>query len=169
MLKKLMTYKAWANDLTFASVTKMGEAEATKHRTTRWESIAYTLSHVWVVDDLFRRHLEGRTHSYTFRNIPERLPASEIYARQREIDAWYIGYAQRLSEAEAAQTVEFEYVGGGSGAMTRAEILLHIVNHGTYHRGLVSDMMYQIPITPLTNDLTVFLRDHWSTQQETHS
>ena len=51
--------------------------------------------------------------------------------------------------------------------MTRAEILLHVVNHGTYHRGLVSDMMYQIPITPLTNDLTVFLRDHWHSPRET--
>ena len=167
MLKMLMVYKAWANELTFATIAEMGEAEAIKHRPTRWESIAYTLSHVWVVDDLFRRHLEGRPHSYSFRNIPERLAPAEIHTRQREMDAWYIAYAAGLSEAEAAQTVAFAYVGGGAGHMTRAEILLHIVNHGTYHRGLVSDMMYQIPITPHTNDLTVFLRDHWHSPRET--
>jgi uncharacterized damage-inducible protein DinB len=35
------------------------------------------------------------------------------------------------------------------------------INHGTYHRGFVSDLMYQVPAALPTNDLTVFLRDHW--------
>src|SRR5256885_7587344 len=37
----------------------------------------------------------------------------------------------------------FEFVGGGQGAMTREQIVLHVVNHGSYHRGFVSDMMYR--------------------------
>jgi uncharacterized damage-inducible protein DinB len=57
--------------------------------------------------------------------------------------------------------IDFEFIGGGHGRMAREDIMLHLVNHGTYHRGLVSDMMYQIPVTPETNDYTVFLRDHW--------
>jgi len=43
--------------------------------------------------------------------------------------------------------------------MTCGEMLLHVVNHGTYHRGLVADMMYQAGVTPPTTDLPVFLRD----------
>jgi uncharacterized damage-inducible protein DinB len=43
--------------------------------------------------------------------------------------------------------------------MSVSEIIFHIVNHGTYHRGFVSDMMYQIPLVPPANDLTVYLRD----------
>jgi uncharacterized damage-inducible protein DinB len=43
--------------------------------------------------------------------------------------------------------------------MTRGEILLHIVNHTSYHRGFVGDMMYQIPVRAPTTDLPVFLRD----------
>src|SRR2546429_6681738 len=38
-------------------------------------------------------------------------------------------------------------------------IVLHVVNHGSYHRGFVSDMMYQVPFVPPANDLPVFLRD----------
>lgn len=41
-------------------------------------------------------------------------------------------------------------------------MILHVVNHGTYHRGLVSDMMYQVPAVPKANDLTVYLKD-WCT------
>jgi uncharacterized damage-inducible protein DinB len=60
---------------------------------------------------------------------------------------------------ELLDIVNFRFVDGGTGAMSRSEIILHIVNHGTYHRGLVSDMMYQVPAVPPTNDLTVYLRD----------
>jgi uncharacterized damage-inducible protein DinB len=43
--------------------------------------------------------------------------------------------------------------------MSRADILLHVVNHTTYHRGHIAAMMYQIPVQPPTTDLPVFLRD----------
>ena len=43
--------------------------------------------------------------------------------------------------------------------MSRNEIILHVVNHGTYHRGFVSDMMYQVPAVLPANDLSVYLRD----------
>jgi uncharacterized damage-inducible protein DinB len=55
--------------------------------------------------------------------------------------------------------VSFTFVGGGAGAMTRGEILLHIVNHTSYHRGFAADLFYQVPAKPPTTDLTVFLRD----------
>jgi uncharacterized damage-inducible protein DinB len=45
--------------------------------------------------------------------------------------------------------------------MTRLEILLHLANHATYHRGFISDMLYQIPVIGDANDFTVFLRDAW--------
>jgi uncharacterized damage-inducible protein DinB len=34
-----------------------------------------------------------------------------------------------------------------------------VVNHTTYHRGVVADCFYQIPSRPPTTDLPVFLRD----------
>ena len=51
------------------------------------------------------------------------------------------------------------FVGGGEGTMTCAEILMHLVNHTTYHRGYIADMLYQVPANPPTTDLTVFIRD----------
>src|ERR1041385_2760439 len=64
-----------------------------------------------------------------------------------------------LPEGELGEMIEVQFVGGGPGAMTRGEILLHLVNHGTYHRGFVSDMMNQVKVNPPPSDLTVYLRD----------
>jgi uncharacterized damage-inducible protein DinB len=64
-----------------------------------------------------------------------------------------------MDEARLGQKVHFTFVGGGEGVMTRGEILQHLVNHTTYHRGFVAQMMYDVPARPPTTDLTVFLRD----------
>ena len=56
--------------------------------------------------------------------------------------------------------MHFVLVGGNRGVMTRGEILLHVVNHTTYHRGFVADLMYQVPgAHPPTTDLPVYLRE----------
>jgi uncharacterized damage-inducible protein DinB len=43
--------------------------------------------------------------------------------------------------------------------MTRGDILLHVVNHKTYHRGWVADMFFQETARPPAMDLPVFLRE----------
>jgi len=63
-----------------------------------------------------------------------------LWRDQQAVDAWYVATYDALSEAELDETVRFTFVGGGDGAMTRGEILLHLVNHTSYHRGFVAEM-----------------------------
>jgi uncharacterized damage-inducible protein DinB len=64
-----------------------------------------------------------------------------------------------LTEQAHDESVPFTFVDGGAGIMTRGEMLLHVVNHKTYHRGYVADLLYQIGSRPPVMDLPVFLRD----------
>ena len=73
------------------------------------------------------------------------------------MDAWWVDYANALPETKQEEVVSFRFIGGGPGAMTRRDILLHVANHGTYHRGNVASMMYQAGTAPPTTDLPVFL------------
>ena len=41
--------------------------------------------------------------------------------------------------------------------MSRADIVLHVVNHGTYHRGHIAQMMRAFEPPPIT-DYPVFLK-----------
>ena len=158
-LLKQLSYKAWANQLTFESLLKLPSNELTKTRKTNFKNILHTLNHVYVIDDIFKAHLLGKSHSYTSRNTDTTPELTYLTKAQNQIDDWYVKYLQTLDNNALNDTVHFEFVGGGEGAMSRAEIIQHIVNHGTYHRGFVSDMMYQIPAKPTANDYTVFLRD----------
>lgn len=158
-VKRLAEYKAWANEITFSAVKSLPEGEATKERKTRYKNMIYTLNHVYVIDCVFKAHLQSKPHSYTARNTETCPSLEELWESTKVIDQWYIGYAHSISEKELQEIINFQFVDGGEGAMSRSEMILHVVNHGTYHRGLVSDMMYQVPTVPPANDLTVYLRD----------
>lgn len=155
----LARYNAWANRMIFDAVAALPEGEATRPRQTVFKSIVHTLNHNYVIDRIFQAHLEGRPHGYTARNTPEPPPLDELWRAQQEIDAWYLSWSERVSDAELDEVVPFTFVGGGEGRMTRFEILMHLVTHTTYHRGYVADMFYQVPARPPTTDLTVYLRD----------
>jgi uncharacterized damage-inducible protein DinB len=157
--RTLTRYNQWANELMLDAASKLPPGESTKPRTTLFKNIVHTLNHNYVIDRIFQAHLEGRDHGYTARNTTEPPPLEDLQRDQREIDAWYVAWSDRITNAALEEKVSFTFVGGGPGVMTRGEIVLHIVNHTTYHRGFAADLFYQVPARPPTTDLTVFLRD----------
>jgi uncharacterized damage-inducible protein DinB len=157
--RTLARYNAWANVLIFDAVAALPEGEATRPRRSVFRNMVHTLNHNYVIDRIFQAHLEGREHGYAARNTADHPPLSELWRVQQEVDQWYVSAYEAMDEARLNQTVKFTFVGGGEGAMTRGEILQHVVNHTSYHRGFVAQMIYDVPARPPTTDLTVFLRD----------
>ena len=158
-LQKLLRYRAWADQLTYGAVAALPEGVAETVRATIFGTMLGTLGHTYVVDDIFQAHLQGRPHGYASRKLPEPLSLDELWRRQQAMNDWYLAYAQGLSAGQAAEEVSFQFIGGGEGRMSREEMILHVVNHATYHRGFVADMFYQVPAKPPATDLPVFLRD----------
>jgi uncharacterized damage-inducible protein DinB len=157
-LHTLMRYKAWANELVFDAAAKLPEAELTAPRKIVFGNMLRTLNHVYAMEEVWRAHLEGRSHGYTTRN-PDACPSlAELRQAQRAMDAWWVDYAVSLPESKQEEVVSFRFIGGGPGAMARRDILLHVANHATYHRGNVASMMYQANTPPPTTDLPVFLK-----------
>jgi uncharacterized damage-inducible protein DinB len=155
----LARYNAWANKVIFEAVAALPEGEAVKPRPSVFRNMVHTLNHNYVIDRIFQAHLEGRAHGYTARNTAEHPPLAELWRAQQEIDRWYITWTETVAEESLDQRIRFDFVGGGEGAMTRREMLQHLVNHTSYHRGFVAQMMYDIPVRPPVTDLTVYLRD----------
>ena len=156
-IQMLTRYNAWANKAIFEAVAAIPSDEATKERPTLFKNIVNTLNHLHVVDLIWRAHIEKRDHGIKALNTVLYTDFTALWRAQQGIDAWFIAWGDTLSEADADETVRFTLIGGKQGAMRRSEIILHVVNHTSYHRGFVADMFYQIPARPPLTDLPVFL------------
>lgn len=157
--RMLTRYNAWADRLIFDAVAGLPEGEATKPRTSLFKNIVHTLNHIYVIDLIFQAHLQGREHGFAARNTAGYPALEELRQAQLALDDWYVAWSDAITEGALNEKVGFTFVGGGQGVMTRAEMILHVVNHTTYHRGFVADLLHQVPARPPTTDLPVFLRD----------
>jgi uncharacterized damage-inducible protein DinB len=158
-IRLLTRYSAWANSLLYLALGEVSEDELTKPRQSIFGNLIRLLNHVYTIDLVFQAHLQGREHGFKTRTPDVRVSFFELRAAQAALDGWYTRHAEEMSEHLGEQIVDFTFIGGGDGSMSRGDILLHVVNHTTYHRGHISALMHQIPAQPPTTDLPVFLRD----------
>lgn len=161
VVHRMTAYMSWADDIMLTTTQQMSDADLLGPRDSLFGSIAGTFDHVLVVAEMFRAHVEGWDHPHRARQRDATLSFSEIAERLRAMNDYYVDLARRLTEAELAEVIAFRFVDGGEGQMTREDILLHLVNHATYHRGFVSTLLYPLGVKGRANDLTVFLRDVW--------
>jgi len=158
-IRMLARYNAWANKTMFNAVFALPSGEAAKKRPTLFKNMVDTLNHVYVVDLIWQAHLEGREHGIAALNAVVHADLGALWQAQQAIDAWYVAWSDALAESAADEMVQFKLIGGNQGAMRRGDILLHVVNHTSYHRGFVADLFFQVPARPPLTDLPIFLRE----------
>jgi uncharacterized damage-inducible protein DinB len=157
--RMLARYNAWANRVMFDAVAALPPGEAEKQRVSLFKNIVHTLNHNYVIARIWQAHLEERDHGYAARNTPGHPPLDELWKLQQEVDHWYIDWSDKVSDDALGETVRYTLIGGNQGEMTRGEILLHVVNHSSYHRGFAGDLFFQVPARAPQMDLPVYFRE----------
>jgi uncharacterized damage-inducible protein DinB len=155
--RMLARYNAWADREIFDAVAGLPPGEAEKPRRTLFKSMIGTLNHNYVVDLIWQAHIEGREHRFKGRNVVVHAELAALRKAQEAFDAWLIDWADAQSDASLAEVVDFTFISGKKGRVSRGDMLLHIVNHTTYHRGWVAEMFFEVPAHCPAADLPDFL------------
>lgn len=158
-LQKLMGYSAWANDVLHQAISTVDESVLFQPRPGRPGGAIGVLGHIYVVGMIWKGHLIGEAHGFSARSLETPPTLVDLRTWQSGLDHWYFEFAASLKICERKTPIDFCFVDGGKGSMTAEEMLLHVANHGTYHRGYVADMLYDSGLKPPTMDLPVFIRD----------
>jgi uncharacterized damage-inducible protein DinB len=153
-LVRLFEHKAWCNRGLAASLRA---APADVDRLT-WSIILLTFEHTWRVDEAFRARLSGAEQTVTA-IVGDRRPDLEALAGQMAAtDAWYQAYAARVTPDELAEVVEFTFLDGDPGRMTKGEMLAHVITHGASHRGAIGKMLEGLNLSGASDMVTTFAR-----------
>ncbi len=152
-IQSLFAQKTWANNELFNALAAVNDAQhaAAVHTAIR------TLNHIYVVDRIFQAHLLGEQHGYTATNTEAKPELDDLQFSVTETDAWYESYVSRSSAEVLSESLAFRFTDGDAGTMTREEMLLHVITHGSYHRGNVGQVLKSISIAPPRDLYTKFL------------
>ncbi|NMV21014.1 damage-inducible protein DinB, partial [Vibrio parahaemolyticus] len=74
-------------------------------------------------------------------NTVETPTISELRDTMNQNDSWLVQYARDASKEDLEKVVSFKFVDGDTGQMSVEEILLHLLTHGSNHRGMASRVL----------------------------
>lgn len=136
-MKQQFGYKAWANGEMIQALSRI---DPDAHADTRRAAIR-VLNHTYVVDRIFAAHLAGASHEYTATNTDETPALADLATLIADSDRWYLDYVASVGPSQLEERVAFRFTDGQMGAMTRTEMLFHVLAHGANHRGNIGMLL----------------------------
>ncbi|TWE05337.1 putative damage-inducible protein DinB [Pseudomonas sp. AG1028] len=127
-------YKKWANEELLA----LGERQLEQLSEKDAEFFIRILNHTTVVDSLFISRLSGEAECYSGDNTRETPTFDELRARIAQNDAWLVTFAERATAEELQRVIVFRFTDGDLGQLSVEEVLLHLLTHGSNHRGMAA-------------------------------
>ncbi|MBD1559970.1 damage-inducible protein DinB [Vibrio sp. S9_S30] len=134
---KAFQYKKWAN----SELLDLGEQQFSQLPESDGTFFIRILNHTTVVDNLFISRILGEPEKYSGDNTVETPTLMELRNTMDQNDSWLVNFTKSVSEAEIKRVVSFKFVDGDTGRLSVEEILLHLLTHGSNHRGMASRVL----------------------------
>jgi len=153
-LVQMFEHKAWSNQRLIAALRAAPEGVDRREMAI----VLLTLEHTGIVDRIFKARLTGGEHGFAAVTGDTRPDIDRLAEMLRARDAWYVDYVGRVSEEELEAVVEFTYVDGDPGRMTKGQILGHLITHGAAHRGAIGGRLGAMHVAGPSDMMTTFRR-----------
>lgn len=131
----MANYNAWANARLFRMAGALADELYRKEVGAYFKSLHGTLNHLLVADRIWMRRLTGlgdhpdKLNAKIFDDLPS------LHAARVEEDNRIVGFVQGLAEPAFEEALEYPMLNGAVQRQRRREILAHLFNHQTHHRG----------------------------------
>ena len=154
----LYDYNAWADRRVVEAVGALSKEQFVKPLLSSYSSVRDTLAHILGVEWLWLERFEGRSPA----SIPdgnEFTDISSLKARWTQFEPTLLKFVRGLTETDLERVMEYKTMKFGVYRNPLWQSMLHLVNHGTYHRGQITTMLRQLGAQPILTDLIHFYRE----------
>jgi uncharacterized damage-inducible protein DinB len=155
----LLDYHYWARDRVLDAVSALPPEQFTRDMGSSFKSIRDTLAHTYAAEWAWYSRWQGT--SPTALLPADRFPdVDTLRAEWRNHEAKMRAFLEGLGEAGINRVIEYKLLSGQPGASVVWQMLQHVVNHGSYHRGQVTTMLRQLGAQPPKSmDMIAFYRE----------
>jgi len=154
----LYEYNAWADRRAMLAASALSPEQFTKTLCSSFPSVRDTLAHIYGVEWLWLERFQGRSPS-AIPDAKEFDGAEKLQTRWAEFEPTLLNFVRGLTQEDLDRMMEYKTMKFGVYKNPLWQSMLHLVNHGTYHRGQVTTILRQLDAQPILTDLMHFYRE----------
>lgn len=146
-LQTLVDYHYWARDRLLDAVATLTPEQYQRDLGSSFKSVRETMTHVYAAEWAWYERWQGR--SPTALLPPDQFP--DLAALRRawsELETKLRDYVSGVGDHGTSKIIEYKLLSGAAGASPLWQMLQHVVNHASYHRGQVTTMLRQMGAQP---------------------
>ena len=141
-----------------AAVERLTLEQYARPMGSSFSSMRDTLNHIYLAEWIWSHRWNGES--------PTAFPAEEIpdlatlRAKWSEMEGKVRAYFDAASESGLDRIIEYRLMSGTPSAAPLWQMVAHVVNHATYHRGQVTTLLRQLGAVPAkSTDMITYFRE----------
>jgi len=152
-----LEFMKWADETMLAALAQAPPDEVAQDRGSSFKSLFDTLNHVYLAELVWLKRVEGRRDAKIV-DLERPADLSALGQAWPELHRTWIAWSRSLSGEDWHMPLISRNSQGVESEIPHWQLVLHLVNHGSYHRGQVATMLRQSGIKPPGTDLISFYR-----------
>jgi uncharacterized damage-inducible protein DinB len=154
VLRTHVAYSGWASARLLEALAELTPEELTRDFQTADHSALGTMVHIYWANLLWLARFEQQPQPLPRLDMPLAELQVEAPALQQEMTQW----AAALTDASAAEALSYRDMRGNPYTQPIWQLVLHVVNHATHHRGQVAGFLRSMGHKPPSLDLVAYYR-----------
>jgi uncharacterized damage-inducible protein DinB len=158
-LRTLLDFHYWARDRALDAVSALTPEQFTREMGSSFKSVRDTLAHLYSAEWAWYQRWQGMspTAPLPFDQFPD---VGSLRAAWTDHEAKMRTYLESLGDEGITRVFNYRTFAGQEGSSVFWQMLQHVVNHGSYHRGQVTTLLRQLGAPPAKSmDLVAFYRE----------
>jgi len=158
-LQTLLDYHYWARDRALDAAALLTPEQFTKDLGSSFKSVRDTLAHTYSAEWAWYSRWHG-TSPTAMLPYDQFSDVASLRTVWRDLEAKMRAFVGGLDDAGVSRVYEFKMLSGQATSGILGQMLQHVVNHATYHRGQITTMLRQLGAQPgKSMDLIAYYRE----------
>jgi uncharacterized damage-inducible protein DinB len=154
-IRLMYDYTRWADGRMFEAVSKLTPEQWTKDLGSSLKSVRDTVVHIVSAQWIWISRWKGDVPKgmWTAADFPTQ---ASIREKREPLASQLAAFVAEQTEESLAKPLVYRNLKGDQFSYPLGQLMLHAVNHSTYHRGQVTTLIRQLGAQPLSSDLVVY-------------
>jgi uncharacterized damage-inducible protein DinB len=157
-IRELYAYNTWANKRIFEAAGRLSSEEFGREIKSSFPSVRETMLHMISAEWIWLSRWKGVSPS----KWPENWDTSSFASLQSvwtNVSRDLTTFVGNLTENDLNKEIAYQNIKGDPFSNLLWQMMRHVVNHSSYHRGQITTLLRQLGKESVSTDMIVFFRE----------